>query len=73
MLHPSSAQAQNNSLEIRIQISILQLPSNIDLLASKDTTTYPKEVSDGNKEKIHKSTKVPERNITHDEGIWLEA
>ena len=43
MLSPTSTQVQSNSLEVS-HISILQLPSAMDLLASKDMSTYLKEL-----------------------------
>ena len=39
----TSTQVQSNSLEVS-HISVLQLPSAMDLLASKDMTTYLKEL-----------------------------
>ena len=43
MPSPTSTQVQSNSLEVN-HISVLQLPSAMDLLASKDMTTYLKEL-----------------------------
>ena len=43
MPSPTRTQVQNNSLEVS-HISVLQLPSAMDLLVSKDMTTYLKEL-----------------------------
>lgn len=75
MPHSSSAWAWNNSLAVRISVSVPRLPSTIDLLASKDTRTHLKKMSDVNEWKFNKITKVAERNIENriePSGLGLE-